>query len=57
MRAFHRVLGVRGALESVVGAILRDLDGSVEPPDLPLDVRATAFQRRVWALAKEAAAP
>ncbi len=47
----------RGALESVVGAILRSLDGGVEPLDLSLDVRATAFQRRVWELAKEAAAP
>jgi AraC family transcriptional regulator of adaptative response/methylated-DNA-[protein]-cysteine methyltransferase len=27
---------------------LRYLDGRAEPLDLPLDVRATAFQRRVW---------
>ncbi|PYO71297.1 MAG: methylated-DNA--[protein]-cysteine S-methyltransferase, partial [Gemmatimonadetes bacterium] len=38
----------RGPLESAVGAILRYLDGRVEPLDLPLDVRATAFQRRVF---------
>src|SRR5216110_795175 len=29
-------------------ALLRYLDGRAEPLDLPLDVRATAFQRRVW---------
>jgi AraC family transcriptional regulator of adaptative response/methylated-DNA-[protein]-cysteine methyltransferase len=37
-----------GSLESAVGAILRYVDGSAERLDLPLDVRATAFQRRVW---------
>src|SRR5438128_2292945 len=29
-------------------ALLRYLDGRAEPLDLPLDVRATAVQRRVW---------
>src|SRR6266487_2208656 len=38
----------RGALATSVGALLRYLAGHVEPLDLPLDVRATAFQRRVW---------
>src|SRR2546427_1056306 len=38
----------RGALAAAVGALLRYLDGRAEPLDLPLDVRATAFQRRVW---------
>ena len=38
----------RGALARSVGAILRYLAGRAEPLDLPLDVRATAFQRRVW---------
>ena len=38
----------RRALAAVVSAILRYLDGRVAPLDLPLDVRATAFQRRVW---------
>ena len=38
----------RGALAGALGALLRYLDGRAEPPDLPLDVRATAFQRRVW---------
>src|SRR5213080_4552622 len=38
----------RGALAASVGALLRYLDGHAEPLDLPLDVRATAFQRRVW---------
>ena len=38
----------RGALAAAVGVLLRYLDGRAEPLDLPLDVRATAFQRRVW---------
>jgi AraC family transcriptional regulator of adaptative response/methylated-DNA-[protein]-cysteine methyltransferase len=38
----------RGALAASVNAILRYLDGRAETLDLPLDVRATAFQRRVW---------
>jgi AraC family transcriptional regulator of adaptative response/methylated-DNA-[protein]-cysteine methyltransferase len=37
-----------GALATSVGAILRYLDGRADALDLPLDVRATAFQRRVW---------
>jgi AraC family transcriptional regulator, regulatory protein of adaptative response / methylated-DNA-[protein]-cysteine methyltransferase len=37
-----------GELTRWVEAILRYLDGRLEPLDLPLDVRATAFQRRVW---------
>ena len=31
-----------------VDALLRRLDGTLPHEDLPLDVRATAFQRRVW---------
>ena len=38
----------RNGLSSAVGAILRYLQGRPEPLDLPVDVRATAFQRRVW---------
>jgi len=38
----------RGALATAIAALLRYLDGAMEPLDLPLDVRATAFQRRVW---------
>ena len=38
----------RGALAASVGALLRYLDGRAEPLDLPVDLRATAFQRRVW---------
>src|SRR2546425_543041 len=38
----------RGALAGAVAVLLRYLDGRAEPLDLPLDVRATAFQRRVW---------
>src|SRR5205814_5825317 len=37
----------RSALAASVGALLRYLDGRPEPLDLPLDVRATACQRRV----------
>jgi AraC family transcriptional regulator, regulatory protein of adaptative response / methylated-DNA-[protein]-cysteine methyltransferase len=37
-----------GALARSVEQILRYLDGRLEHLDLPLDVRATAFQRRVW---------
>src|SRR6267154_2754794 len=39
---------LEAALAASVGALLRYLDGRAEPLDLPLDVRATAFQRRVW---------
>src|SRR2546425_8879054 len=38
----------RRALAAAVGVLLRCLDGRAEPLELPLDVRATAFQRRVW---------
>ena len=38
----------RAALAAAVAVLLRYLDGRAEPLDLPLDVRATAFQRRVW---------
>src|SRR2546425_5620676 len=38
----------RGALAASVGALLRYFDGHAEPLDLPLDLCATAFQRRVW---------
>jgi AraC family transcriptional regulator of adaptative response/methylated-DNA-[protein]-cysteine methyltransferase len=37
-----------GPLARAVAAILKYLDGRLEHLDLPLDVRATAFQRRVW---------
>jgi AraC family transcriptional regulator of adaptative response/methylated-DNA-[protein]-cysteine methyltransferase len=36
------------ALAGYVETILRHLDGQRTALDLPLDVRATAFQRRVW---------
>lgn len=38
----------RTGLERWVAAILRHLDGREPHLDLPLDIRATAFQRRVW---------
>jgi AraC family transcriptional regulator of adaptative response/methylated-DNA-[protein]-cysteine methyltransferase len=37
-----------GKLEGFVDAILSYLDGREPHLDLPLDIRATAFQRRVW---------
>jgi len=37
-----------GKLHAWVAAILAYLDGSEPDLDLPLDIRATAFQRRVW---------
>ena len=39
---------VGGPLEATIRGILRYVEGGIEPLDLPLDVRATAFQRRVW---------
>ena len=38
----------RAGLDRWVAAILAYLDGSAPRLDLPLDIRATAFQRRVW---------
>jgi AraC family transcriptional regulator of adaptative response/methylated-DNA-[protein]-cysteine methyltransferase len=37
-----------GKLEGYVDAILSYLEGTEPHIDLPLDIRATAFQRRVW---------
>ena len=37
-----------GALAAHVEAVLAHLDGASPPPDLPLDIRATAFQWQVW---------
>jgi AraC family transcriptional regulator of adaptative response/methylated-DNA-[protein]-cysteine methyltransferase len=37
-----------GALARVAAAVLRHLEGRAPHEELPLDVRATAFQRRVW---------
>jgi AraC family transcriptional regulator of adaptative response/methylated-DNA-[protein]-cysteine methyltransferase len=37
----------RGRIRPWVEQILRSLEGGPDP-DLPLDIRATAFQRRVW---------
>lgn len=38
-----------GSLQSWVEALLRHFRGKDLHPSLPLDIRATAFQRRVWA--------
>jgi AraC family transcriptional regulator of adaptative response/methylated-DNA-[protein]-cysteine methyltransferase len=37
-----------GTIDRWVGALLRHLEGQQPHLDLPLDVQATAFQRRVW---------
>ncbi len=37
-----------GAIAPAVRAVLRHLEGETPDVALPLDVRATAFQRRVW---------
>ncbi len=38
----------RGGLEDWVETLLRQMDGRGLDSSLPLDIRATAFQRRVW---------
>jgi AraC family transcriptional regulator, regulatory protein of adaptative response / methylated-DNA-[protein]-cysteine methyltransferase len=38
----------RASLQASVDAVLAYLDGKEPSLDLPLDIRATAFQRRVW---------
>src|SRR5258706_6568620 len=43
-----RIRKDRSTLEEAVSAILAYLDGSEPSLALPLDIRATAFQRRVW---------
>jgi AraC family transcriptional regulator, regulatory protein of adaptative response / methylated-DNA-[protein]-cysteine methyltransferase len=40
--------GDSGGLQSWVGALLRHMRGTDLDGALPLDIRATAFQRRVW---------
>ena len=35
-------------LRSALGSILRHMEGQAPQIDLPLDIRATAFQKRVW---------
>jgi AraC family transcriptional regulator of adaptative response/methylated-DNA-[protein]-cysteine methyltransferase len=42
------VVGDDGTLEAWVARLRAYLDGDTPQIDLPLDVRATAFQRRVW---------
>ncbi len=37
-----------GAMASALAAILAHIEGEEPAIDLPLDIRATAFQRRVW---------
>lgn len=47
---FHAATLVRddGVLHDVLGDVLGRLEGRAPAVDLPLDVRGTAFQRRVW---------
>jgi AraC family transcriptional regulator of adaptative response/methylated-DNA-[protein]-cysteine methyltransferase len=43
----------RSGLTAWVQAIVRHLEGRASHLDLPLDIRATAFQHRVWAALKQ----
>lgn len=50
-REFPRAAAIRrdeARLGSAIGTILAYLEGALPHMDLPLDIRATAFQRRVW---------
>jgi AraC family transcriptional regulator of adaptative response/methylated-DNA-[protein]-cysteine methyltransferase len=50
-REFPQAAAIRhdeGRLGSAISAILAYLEGSAPHIDLPVDIRATAFQRRVW---------
>ncbi len=50
-REFPRAAAIRrdeARLGSAIGTILAYLEGALPHIDLPLDIRATAFQRRVW---------
>jgi AraC family transcriptional regulator of adaptative response/methylated-DNA-[protein]-cysteine methyltransferase len=49
-REFHRAVRTRddAGLAPLVEAVLARIDGLEPDRDLPLDVRGTAFQRRVW---------
>jgi AraC family transcriptional regulator, regulatory protein of adaptative response / methylated-DNA-[protein]-cysteine methyltransferase len=49
-REFHQAVRKRDdeGLASLVEAVLARIDGRAPDHDLPLDVRGTAFQRRVW---------
>ena len=49
-REFHEAVRKRDdeGLASLVEAVLARIDGRAPDRDLPLDVRGTAFQRRVW---------
>jgi AraC family transcriptional regulator, regulatory protein of adaptative response / methylated-DNA-[protein]-cysteine methyltransferase len=49
-REFHQAVRKRDdeGLASLVEAVLARIDGRAPDRDLPLDVRGTAFQRRVW---------
>jgi AraC family transcriptional regulator of adaptative response/methylated-DNA-[protein]-cysteine methyltransferase len=42
-----------GELDAWVAAVVASLEGSAPAPELPLDVRATAFQQRVWKALRE----
>jgi AraC family transcriptional regulator of adaptative response/methylated-DNA-[protein]-cysteine methyltransferase len=49
-REFHRAVRTRddAGLAPLVEAVLARIDGRAPDGDVPLDVRGTAFQRRVW---------
>jgi AraC family transcriptional regulator, regulatory protein of adaptative response / methylated-DNA-[protein]-cysteine methyltransferase len=45
---FARRKADAGGLQAWMHAVLTQMDGRAADPSLPLDIRATAFQRRVW---------
>ncbi|HWQ03226.1 MAG TPA: Ada metal-binding domain-containing protein, partial [Candidatus Nitrosotenuis sp.] len=42
------IVGAHPRLRAWLAAVLRHLDGKMPHLDLPLDIQATAFQRKVW---------
>jgi AraC family transcriptional regulator of adaptative response/methylated-DNA-[protein]-cysteine methyltransferase len=43
----------RAGLETAVSAVVSRLEGAASAPDVPLDIRPTAFQRQVWKALQE----
>ena len=48
-----RLIGGEGAFEQMVAKVIGVVEGSGAAADLPLDVRGTAFQHRVWQALRE----
>jgi len=47
------LVGGDAAFEAVVARVVALVERPAEPLDLPLDIRGTAFQQRVWAALRE----